>query len=132
METVEIKKGIQVGFDDLAYGLSKLSDNDLTSFFKKLNLFLGNPTNHVMEEESLLLARMKNLVPHSLIQQLKTLQVKQQQNTITDKEHEEMLMITDFIESKSIEKVEILASLSKIKQMPISDLAKQFRTRLYE
>jgi hypothetical protein len=132
METIEIKKGIQIGFDDIAHGLSKLSDNELSTFFRKLNLFLGNTTNHIVEEESLLLARMKDLVPHSLIQQLKKLQAKQQKNIISDKEYEEMLMITNFIESKSIEKVEILASLSKIKQIPISDLAKQFRTRLYE
>ena len=67
----------------------------------------------------------------SVIRHFKELQTKQHNNTISKKEQEEMLLVTDFIEEKSAERVALLAALAKIRQVSITDLAKQLQLKNY-
>lgn len=126
MQTVEIKKGLQIGFDDLVRGISKLNTAELTTFFEQLNQVMGNqktPSSQI--QEAILLKQIKVLIPASVIRRFKELQTKQHNNTISDKEQEEILLITDFIEEKSAERITLLAALAKIRQVPLPDLVKQ-------
>lgn len=126
MQTVEIKKGLQVGFDDLVQSVSRLNTAELTAFFEKLNHAIGGQKSP-LGEEAILLKQIKAIIPMSVIRRFKELQVKQHDNTISEKEAEEILVITDFIEEKSAERIELLAALSKIRQIPLSDLVKEPR-----
>ena len=126
MQTVNIKKGLQIGFDDLVQGVSRLSTTELTTFFEKLNHAIsGQQSYAVLHEEAVLLKQIKATIPASVVRRFKELQTKQHNNSITDKEQEEILVITDFIEEKSAERVALLAALAKIRQVPLTDLVKK-------
>jgi hypothetical protein len=132
MQTVEIKKGLQVQFDDLIQGISRLNTTELTSFFEQLNRTIsGQKPLPPIGEETVLLKKIKSLIPASVIRRFKELQNKQNNNIISEKEQEEILLITDFIEEKSAERVALLAALAKIRQVPLTELVKQFPLKNY-
>ena len=132
MQTVEIKKGLQIGFDDLVQSVSRLNTAELTAFFEKLNHVIGGQKSlPPFGEEAILLKQIKAIIPMSVIRRFKELQMKQHNNTISEKEEEEILVITDFIEEKSAERVELLAALAKIRQIPLSDLVKELQLKNY-
>jgi hypothetical protein len=76
-------------------------------------------------EEVILLKKIKAMIPLSVVKRFKELQTKQQNNTISEKEYAEIIVITDFIEEKSAERVALLAELAKIRQVPLIELVKQ-------
>ena len=132
MQTVNIKKGLQIGFDDLVQGVSRLSTTELTAFFEKLNYTLsGQQSLASLREEAVLLKQIKAIMPTSVVRRFKELQTKQHNNSITEKEQEEILMITDFIEGKSAERVALLGALAKIRQVPLIDLVKSLQLETY-
>ncbi len=132
MQAIEIKKGGQNKFDDLVQRVSLLDNTDLMTFFEQLNLKIsGQKTTAVLSEEIMLLKQIKNIIPVSLMRRFKTLQAKQHDNSISEKEHEEILLITNFIEEKSAERVELLAALAKIRQIPLTELVKQLPLKTY-
>lgn len=132
MQTVEIKKGLQVGIDDLVQGISRLNTAELTTFFEQLNRVIGGQKSpSPLGQEAVLLKQIKAIIPASVIRRLKELQTKRKGNTLSEKEQEEMLLITDFIEEKSAERVVLLAALAKIRQVSLPDLMKQINLKNY-
>jgi hypothetical protein len=123
MQTIEIKKGLQVRFEDLVQGISRLNTVELTTFFDQLNQVIsGQKSVAPFSEEAILLKQIKAIIPSSVVRRFKELQTKQHNNTISEKEYEEICMITDFIEEKSAERIVLLAALAKIRQIPLTEL----------
>ena len=132
MQAVNIKKGLHIGFDDLVQSVSRLNTTELTTFFEKLNHTLsGQQSLSSFGEEAILLTQIKAIIPASVIRRFKELQAKEYNGSITDKEREEILTITDFIEEKSAERVVLLGELAKIRQMPLTTLVKQLQLKNY-
>lgn len=132
MQTANIGKGLHIGFDDLVQGVSRLDSTELTTFFEKLNHAIsGQQLPSPLDEEALLLKKIKTVMPASVIRRFKELQKKQYAYSISEKEQEEILSITDFIETKSADRIALLAALAKIRQMPLTDLAKQLQLKDY-
>jgi cobyrinic acid a,c-diamide synthase len=71
--------------------------------------------------------QIRDLIPASILRRYRQLHKKQQNGSITAKECEEMLLLTDYIEEKSAERVMLLGALAAIRQINISELAKQLR-----
>lgn len=127
MQAIDTQKSAQHNFDDLIQRVSLLSNKDLTAFFEQLNAKIkGTKKTVAPSEEDILLKQIKNSVPTSVIRRFKALQSKQHDNSISEKEQEEIIIIINFIEEKSAERVELLAKLAKIKQVPLAELIKQF------
>jgi hypothetical protein len=123
MQTIEIKKGLQVRFEDLVQGISRLNTVELTTFFDQLNQVMGGQKSVAsLNEEAILLKQIKDIIPSSVVRRFKELQTKQHNNTISEKEYEEIRMITDFIEEKSAERIVLLGALAKIRQIPLTEL----------
>jgi hypothetical protein len=130
MQTIGIKKGLNTGFDDLVHRVSRLNTAELTSFFEHLNLALGSERpSSPYDKEAILLKQIKAIIPASVVRHFKELQTKQHNNAISEKEIAEIRMITDFIEEKSAERVALLAQLAKIRQIPLTELAKQLQAK---
>jgi hypothetical protein len=121
-----------IKIDDLVQNVSKLNITDLTIFFDQLNqTIIGQKTLLPLGEEAILLKRIKQIIPATIIRRFKVLQKKQYNHTITQKEQAEILIITDFIEEKSAERVILLAKLANIRQVSLPVLAKQMRLKSY-
>ena len=127
METIEMKNGFKVGFDELIQSVARLNAFELNNFLNRLNQATAHQQS--TQEEKKLLKDIKEIVPASVVRRFKQLQTKQHNNTITEKEASEILLLTDFIEEKSAERVVLLSLLAKIQGIAITDLAKQLRLR---
>jgi hypothetical protein len=126
MQAIEIKKSTQNKFDDLVNRVSLLNNKDLVAFFEQLNVKISGQKKPSKEsEEVILLKQIKTIIPLSVIRRFKTLQAKQHNNSISHKEHEEIIVIINFIEEKSAERVELLAALAKIRNISLAELLKQ-------
>ena len=127
METVEIKNGFKVGFDELIQSLTRLNALELNTFLNRLHQATAQPSSS--QEEKMLLTQIKDIIPPSIVRRFKELQIKQHNNTITEKESSEIVLLTDFIEEKSAERVALLGRLAQIQGVAITDLAKQLRLK---
>ena len=104
METIEIRNGFKVGFDELIQSVTRLNALELTTFLNRLNQAATQQQQH-SEREKMLLKQIKEVIPASIVRRFKELQTKQHHNNISEKEAAEMLLLTDFIEEKSAERV---------------------------
>ena len=125
METIEIRNGFKVGFDELIQSVTQLNALELKTFLSRLSQ--ATEQQQHSQQEKMLLKQIKEIIPASVVRRFKQLQAKQHNNTITEKEASEILVITDFMEEKSAERVNLLAVLAKLQGVSITDLAKQLR-----
>lgn len=128
MQTIEIRTGIKIGFDELVQSVSKLNPNELNMLLGKLNQVQTTNVTTSSQEDTLL-KQIKEIIPASVIRRFKELQTKSSNEKITEKELTEILFLTDFIEEKSAERVLLLNELSKIRKISILELVKQLRIR---
>jgi len=130
MQTIEIKKGVKIGFDDLIKSVSRMDTVDLKKVLEQINQVLSVRSDKQPNEfETQLLQKIKEVVPSSVVRRYRQLHKKQQIATITPKESKEMLLLTDFMEEKSSERVMLLGALAKIRKTNISELAEQLGIR---
>jgi hypothetical protein len=128
-ETIEIRKGFKIGFDELIERFSDLNTTELNTFLRKLNQ--ATEQQQHSKQEEMLLTQIKEIIPASIVRRFKQLQAKQHDNTISEKETTEIILLTDFMEEKSAERVALLADLAKIRGVSITDLAKELRLKKY-
>lgn len=128
MQNIEIRKGVKVGFDDLVNSVSRMDTADLKKMLEQINKVLSLRSNQQAgEREAQLLQQIRDAIPASVIRQYRQLYKKQQSGFITVKEREEILLLTDFMERKSAERVMLLGALAEIRKTTITELAKQLR-----
>jgi hypothetical protein len=132
MQTIEIKKGLEIGFDELVLGLSRLDLRALTHLFEQLQEnIIGTHSLQNYKEEIILLKQIKAMIPRATVLRLKVLQKKRQAQQITPKELSEMLLITDFLEMKAAERIYLVGALAKLRQTSITEVAKQLNLKSF-
>lgn len=125
MPAVEIRKGVQVGLDDLVSSLSSLETGDLKLVSDRIHQLLSSRSDYAeTEREKELLQLIKEIIPASTVRRYRQLNRKQQAGTLSEREREEMLMLTDFMESKSAERLYLMGELAQMKGVPISEILK--------
>lgn len=130
MQTIELKKGLEIGLDEIAQRLSQLDTLEMAMFFAQLNeKIIGQPKFNNFSQETILLKKIKDAVPASVLRHYRTLHTKAQKQALSEKDYQELLLLSDFIEEKSAEKVDLLASLAKVRQIPLSDLLQEFAVK---
>jgi hypothetical protein len=130
MQAIKLNNGLQIRFEDLVQSVSKLNTSEMSTFFEQLTQVIGGHVNLAPQsEEVILLKKIKAMIPLSVVKRFKELQTKQQNNTISEKEYAEIIVITDFIEEKSAERVVLLAELAKIRQISLTELVKQIHLK---
>jgi hypothetical protein len=132
MQTIEIKKGVEIGFDDLVFGLSRLDLEALTQLFEQLkgSILEPNPLQKY-QEEIVLLKKIKAMIPRATVLRLKALQKKRQAQVITPKELSEIIILSDFLEMKSAERIYLVGALAKLRQTSITEVAKQLNLKKF-
>jgi ABC-type uncharacterized transport system ATPase component len=132
MQSIEINKGIKLGFEEFVNGASKMDTPTLTRFFKTLgNLLTVRATNAPDRREAEILEVLENLVPAVLSRRYRALHKKLQGETITEKERSELRNIANFIEEKATDRVYLLAELAALRQIPLEELIRQMRKDNY-
>jgi hypothetical protein len=122
MQTLEVRKSVTA----LAQQVAILDIQDLTTFFEQLNTQLsGYPQIQQRNEEALLLKKLKTVMPRTVIRRYRTLRSKELEQGISEKERQEMILLSDMMEAKSLERVHLLAALAQIRQISLAELVKQ-------
>ncbi|MCB0839316.1 MAG: STAS/SEC14 domain-containing protein [Bacteroidetes bacterium] len=124
MASIEIKT--TVSFQDLLKGVEQLELNELEDFLGKvLKLRAKKLAPSLPAKEAQLLEIINKAIPASLSDQFIELDKKRNAETLTHKEHEELIEIVKKIESLNAERMEALAELANIRQVSLKDLMKQ-------
>lgn len=132
MQTIEIRKGIQVGMEDLINGVSKMETPMLEKFMDTLGQVLAvRKTSVSTEKEKELLLKIENLVPAFVKRRYKQLHIKLQKETISEPERQELLQIVQFAEEKGVERVYLMAELSALCRVSLEELIEQLRSKRY-
>jgi hypothetical protein len=123
MQTIEIRKGFKVGFEELVQSLTQLNSTELNSFLTKVNQIANKQEKlPISKQEEELIKQIKSIIPTSILKHFKHLQSKMYDDTITEKERSEMILLTDFMEQKSSERVLLLTKLSQLKGVSVLEL----------
>ena len=132
VQTIQIKKGVEIGFEELVMGLTQLDLEALTHLFEQLQeKMLETRPLQKYSEEIVLLKKIKAMIPRATVLRLKALQKKRHAQTITPKELAEMRTISDFLEMKSAERVYLVGALAKLRQTSIVEVAKQLNLKKF-
>ncbi len=125
MPAVEIRKGVQVWLDDLVSSLSSLETGDLKLVSDRIHQWLSSRSDYgETEREKELLQLIKGIIPASTVRRYRQLNRKQQAGTLFEREREELLLLTDFMESKSAERLYLMGELAQMKGVPVSEILK--------
>jgi hypothetical protein len=127
MQTIQIKKVKNINLEDLVLGVSQLDELNLAVFFVQLNeKIMESPRLNRLSQESLLLRKIKQVIPASVLRQYRNLRKKAREQVIAEPEKRELLLLSDFIEEKTVEKINLLAELAKLRQVPLATVLQEF------
>jgi len=121
-----IKIESQVTFQDLLKGVEQLEIKDLEKFVENvLKIRARKIAPSLSKEESSLIKKINKPLPKKLNQRFEVLNQKRQLETLTEREHKELIKITEKFEALNVARLKALADLSKIRQLPVRKLMKQ-------
>lgn len=123
MQTIEIKNGLHIGFEDLFKGVQQLDNQALAKFVGEVNRLVSSRlTAPSADREAMLLKKLKTVIPATVMRRQKQLYRLQQQDALSSKEREELLLLNQILEEKSAERILILGELASLKGIPIGQL----------
>lgn len=129
MQTVEIGNGDQLGFDELIKGIRQLDDQALTTVAGEVTRLLSKRNaKPPADRETELLKKIKSVIPPTLKRRQKQLYSRLQQDSLTPKEREELLLLNHLLEEKSAEKIMLLGELAKLRGISVKQIAAEFKT----
>lgn len=126
MQTIEINKGIKVGFEDIIKGVQQLDNQSLAIFANEINRLVSkrNQTKPDLKEVELL-KKIKIAIPASVKRRQKQLFTRMQEDIITTPEHDELVLLNNIIEEKTAERIALIGELAALRHVSIQELNKQ-------
>lgn len=126
MQTIEIQKGVKVGFEDLLKGASQMGTEDLERFMEKLGRLLARrkapqPTERELE----LLKMIYEPLKAKTQRRYDLLSAKLQAESITSNEHQELLALVETAEGHNVDWLKALIELAQLRDVSVEDLMMQ-------
>ena len=132
MQTIEIRKGVRVGYEDLINGVSALDTAALEKFMDTVaRILAGRKNPSPVEREQELLERIETVVPAFVRDRYKRLYTKLQKENISEDEHAELLQIVAFMEGMAVVRLHLMAELAALRQVSLKEVAEQLRKKRY-
>jgi hypothetical protein len=126
MQTVEIQKGVKVGFEELLSGAAQLGTADLEKFTDRLSHLLARrKTPRPTEREVELLKQIYEPLKRATQRRYDFLHVKLVEETISDLEHQELISLVETVENQNVEWLKAIVELARLRAVPVEDLMKQ-------
>ncbi len=126
MQTIEIQKGVSVGFEEMLHGAAQMGTDDLEKFMDKISFLLARRrTPRLSERELELLKKIYEPFKPRKQRRYDVLIEKLHDETLTNDEHKELLVLTDEAEGHNVEWLEALVELSQIRAVTLPQVMKQ-------
>ena len=117
---------IGVSGPELLKAVQQLAPEELDAFLVKALLLRNQPTaDKLSAEESRLIKRINRGVPEAMCSRYARLSQKRKKNSLSDKEHAELLKLTHEFESRDADRAAALLELANLRRIPIRLLMKQ-------
>lgn len=125
MPTVRVSA--QLTTNDLLTAAKQLPPEDLRDFLQKAARWQARQDRALVDDggESALVAAATEKLPVSTERRLKLLLTRSREGTITPKEHEELLQITDSAEHREAQRLEALSELARRRGVDLSEMMRQ-------
>lgn len=126
MSTIEIQKGIKISLEELLTGVSKLDISSLEKFSEEINrLIARRKAPKPSERELELIHRIYQPLDKQVQQRYDILSEKNVAETISTKEHEELLELVAIAEQHNAQWLEALVELSQLRALPLEKVKEQ-------
>lgn len=126
MASVQINSKIKVGFDELLQGLSSLETVDIERFMKELGVVLAKrKAPNFSKRETELLIKINQGWAVEKQARYDVLAEKLRKETISEKEHKELLQLSDESEGMDVERLRNLIELSQLRKVSLDTLMLQ-------
>lgn len=120
---IEMENSIQLNFEDLLKGVQRLDNQSLSKFAYEVNQLLSKRKDNLPNKrEAELLKKINSVIPATVKRRQKELYTALQDNTISTKEHEELILLNDKLEEKAAERILLLGVLANLKGISIQQL----------
>jgi hypothetical protein len=117
---------IEVSGPELLKAVQQLAPEELDAFLEKALLLRNHPTaDKLSAEESRLIKRINRGLPEAVCSRDARLSQKRKKESLSDKEHAELLKLTHEFESRDADRAEALLELANVRRIPIRLLMKQ-------
>lgn len=109
--------------DELLKAANQLDETDLETLLNRLFLMRARRKASILPtQEASLLLQINQGIPMDLHQQYQTLAEKRDAETLTDKEYQTLLQLSDRIEQLTAHRLEALVNLATLRQVPLLQL----------
>ena len=126
MQAIEIENSPQLGLDDLLKVIQRFDNQSLSRFAYEVNLMVSKRNHLSLDlQEKALEKQINTVIPASIKKQQKQLYKALQDNTITPKEHEELIFLNNILEEKAAERILLMGKLATLKGITIQQLVAQ-------
>jgi hypothetical protein len=117
---------IEVSGPELLKAVQQLAPEELDAFLERALSLRSQPTaDKLTAEESKLIKRINRGLPAAICSRYARLSQKRKKNSLSDKEHADLLKLTNEFESRDADRAEALLELAKLRRIPIRLLMKQ-------
>ncbi len=125
MQNIEIRKGVQVGFDDFVHGASKMETTDLEKLTDTLNHLLARRKAVLDETEIALVDKIYDALKFEGLERYYMLQAKLADEDISDQEYQELLALTKVAEAQNVVWLQAIVDLARLRNVSPQTVIKQ-------
>lgn len=126
MQTIEINKGIKVGFEEIIKGVQQLDNQSLTTFANEINRLVSTRKHLKSDKREVdLLKKIKTAIPVSVKQRQKQLFARLQEDIISPPERDELILLNNLIEEKTAERIVLIGELAALRRISVQELCEQ-------
>jgi hypothetical protein len=126
MQTIEINKGIKVGFEEIIKGVQQLDNQSLTTFANEINRLVSTRKHLKSDKREVdLLKKIKTAIPVSVKQRQKQLFARLQEDIISPPERDELILLNNLIEEKTAERIVLIGELAAQRHVSVQELCEQ-------
>jgi len=122
MPTIQLNKKVNTNFEEVLSGISELELTDIEKFMKELALVVARKKAPALSgRETQLFLAINKPFNIELQKRYKVLRRKFDSNTLTSKEHEELLNINSKWDTFDLERLKKIIELAQLKNMPVDE-----------
>lgn len=126
----DVQNNSSLSFDELLNSVERLSLSELEQFmFRVIELRAKRRALNLSKNEAQLLKKINHGLPPEIQKRYIELNAKRKAETLTSKEHKELLGLIDQIEKSDAQRVKYLAELARIRGTSLTALMKELDIR---
>ena len=130
MPTVQISRQIELNVDEILSSVAQLNVADLEQFVSQVSTILARRrAPSLSERETILLQKINNGTPGPVRQQYHLLDAKRRNETLTEAEHNQLLLLIEQIERSDAERLASLIELAQLRGITVDALMHQHGIR---